>query len=313
MGVAVPAGWGGGDDAGPDPRPVPARGRWSTNYRRRRPPARRACGSGAARERGRPQRAASGRVCGARTPRRAQRTALQAAISRLRRVLPPGRLITTGAGLHAADLPGRARRQPSSSSSSSRAVMLSTAGPAAGRPCNCCGQALSLWQWPAAGRFPLRTLRPGRDRAAGGAAPGVPGRADRGEPGPRLGERRSRLSCGRLVSDHPLRERLRGQLMLALYRSGRQAEALEVYRQFRSALRDELGLEPSSQLRELRDGDPAPRLGWLAPGVGRPAGAPLARRPVTVLCVAAAGGVQLGRGAGSGGPRRRQRARRSRA
>jgi DNA-binding SARP family transcriptional activator/WD40 repeat protein len=54
-----------------------------------------------------------------------------------------------------------------------------------------------------------------------------------------------------LVAAHPLLERLRGQLMLALYRSGRQADALEAYRQTRELLRDELGLEPGRALQRL--------------------------------------------------------------
>jgi WD40 repeat protein/DNA-binding SARP family transcriptional activator len=54
-----------------------------------------------------------------------------------------------------------------------------------------------------------------------------------------------------LTSAYPLRERLRAQLMLALYRSGRQADALAVYRQTSEMLRDELGLDPSRTLREL--------------------------------------------------------------
>ena len=47
-----------------------------------------------------------------------------------------------------------------------------------------------------------------------------------------------------LVREHPLRERLRAQHMLALYRSGRQADALESFRDARSSLIEELGLEP---------------------------------------------------------------------
>jgi len=67
-----------------------------------------------------------------------------------------------------------------------------------------------------------------------------------------------------LVTRHPLRERLRERLMLALYRSGRQAEALEVYREGHRLLVDELGLEPGPDLQRLQrailTGDPGLRL-----------------------------------------------------
>ena len=54
-----------------------------------------------------------------------------------------------------------------------------------------------------------------------------------------------------LVAEHPLRERLRAQLLVALYRSGRQADALEAYRDARSALVGQIGVEPGPELREL--------------------------------------------------------------
>jgi YVTN family beta-propeller protein len=54
-----------------------------------------------------------------------------------------------------------------------------------------------------------------------------------------------------LVVQHPLRERLLGQLMLTLYRAGRQADALALYRDASSRMRSELGLEPGIRLREL--------------------------------------------------------------
>lgn len=71
----------------------------------------------------------------------------------------------------------------------------------------------------------------------------------------------ARLECGearevvaeleQMVSEFPLRERLRALLMLALYRSGRQADALAAYRAAREVLIDELGIEPGADLREL--------------------------------------------------------------
>ena len=83
------------------------------------------------------------------------------------------------------------------------------------------------------------------------------------------------------VAAHPLDERLAGQLMLAQYRSGRQADALDTYRQMRERLVDELGVDPSAPLQavhqQILDGDPSHP-------VARPvAAAPVATRPLAGL------------------------------
>ena len=57
---------------------------------------------------------------------------------------------------------------------------------------------------------------------------------------------------GPLVQEHPLRERLAAHRMLALYRSGRQSDALEAYAQTRRLLNAELGLEPGPELQRLQ-------------------------------------------------------------
>lgn len=91
-----------------------------------------------------------------------------------------------------------------------------------------------------------------------------------------------------LVGEYPFRERLRQQLMLSLYRSGRQTEALRAYAEARRIFVDELGIEPGIELRELErrilEQDPTldPPAGepWSpAPGRASPAPAALARPP----------------------------------
>jgi DNA-binding SARP family transcriptional activator len=83
-----------------------------------------------------------------------------------------------------------------------------------------------------------------------------------------------------LVREHPMRERIRGQLMLALYRCGRQAEALEAHRDGRRHMSDELGLEPAPELRELEAKILAHSPELAAPAAPRRRGSPApAERP----------------------------------
>jgi DNA-binding SARP family transcriptional activator/ABC-type branched-subunit amino acid transport system substrate-binding protein len=95
-----------------------------------------------------------------------------------------------------------------------------------------------------------------------------------------------------LIAEHPLRERLRGQAMLALYRAGRQAEALDLFREGRRRLSDELGIEPGTDLQELQRQilAQAPELGAVARPRPR-VGARGARRLIVVGALLLAGAV----------------------
>ena len=126
------------------------------------------------------------------------------------------------------------------------------------------------------------------------------------------------LSCGRhgalapeleaLVAAHPLRERFREQLMLALYRCGRQGEALAVYRETRRTLSDELGIEPTPPLRELERAilrhdpslEPPRRTGPTAPVTRLPRRFRIAAAGVILAAGAVALGFALRTSAGGG-------------
>jgi DNA-binding SARP family transcriptional activator len=209
--------------------------------------------------------------------------ALQAAVSRLRRVLPQGRLLTRPVGYVFRAAPDEVDVQRFE-----RLLADGREALARGVPDEAAGtlrRALALWRGPALADFrfdPFAQAEIARleelrlvcveERVEADLALGAVGEL--------VGE------LQRLTAEQPLRERLRGQLMVALYRSDRQADALEAYRELRSVLAEELGLEPAPALRELEAAilRQDPSLG--APVVPPPPSAPApARKPVTVLCV----------------------------
>jgi predicted ATPase/DNA-binding SARP family transcriptional activator len=85
-----------------------------------------------------------------------------------------------------------------------------------------------------------------------------------------------------LTTAHPLRERLHGRLMLAMYRTGRQADALAAYQRARTVLDAELGLEPSAELRGLQEAILQQRPDLAAPDQGASTQAPKAPAPTPI-------------------------------
>ncbi|HZO34502.1 MAG TPA: BTAD domain-containing putative transcriptional regulator [Gaiellaceae bacterium] len=159
---------------------------------------------------------------------------LQVYVHGLRRVLGADRIETTGSGyrLHAAPDELDLARFESLVEAGRRALEHGRAAEAVDR----LDAALSLWRGPAP---PLEERR----------LEAVEFRNDA-----RLAAGRHDLvlaEVGAAIAEHPYRERLRAQQILALYRAGRQSDALDAYRAARDAWADELGIEPTPALREL--------------------------------------------------------------
>src|SRR4051812_42530680 len=166
----------------------------------------------------------------------ALRKALPAGVIQTR---PPGYALTLPPGALDVDRFERLRREGRA------ALDVGDAAKAAAR----FEQALELWRGPALAEFaePFAVVEAAhlRERQEVCVEDRIDADLALGRHADLVGELES------LVSWNPLRERLRAQLMVALYRSGRQADALSIYHLYRDALASELGLEPSSRMREL--------------------------------------------------------------
>ncbi|HEY2542506.1 MAG TPA: BTAD domain-containing putative transcriptional regulator [Gaiellaceae bacterium] len=214
------------------------------------------------------------------------RKALQVYASQLRKVLGPGRLVTTGGGY-------RLRVDPDELDLVRFERLRDAGDPEA---------ALSLWRGGAlADLTESRFARTEAARLEELRLACVEERIERDLGAGREGEIVGELEA--LARAHPLREHLRGQLMLALYRSGRQAEALEAYRAARDAFMDEIGIEPGRELRDLHQQilrqDPAldrPRRRTERPTPPEPVPGPAAvmRKTVTILFCDLADSTELG-------------------
>jgi DNA-binding SARP family transcriptional activator len=170
-------------------------------------------------------------------PARATKT-LQVYISQLRKALGPDRLVTRPPGYVLKLAPGELDLERFEQLAAEGRKRLA-AGDAAGARDEL-REALDLWRGPPEGpaaRLEDLRLAAHEDWLHAALESGEAARIV-----PQLEE---------LVAAHPLRERPRELLMLALYRSGRQADALDLFRRTRELFVDELGIEPSAALREL--------------------------------------------------------------
>ena len=145
------------------------------------------------------------------------------------------------------------------------------------------GEALALWRGPALADFafePFAQLEIARleEERRLAAEERIEAELALGRHAELVGELEA------LVAAEPFRERPRGQLMLALYRSGRQAEALDAYRDARRTLVAELGIEPSPELRALEAAILRQDESLAAPAEPQPFARAAGRRLVTVAC-----------------------------
>jgi DNA-binding SARP family transcriptional activator/pimeloyl-ACP methyl ester carboxylesterase len=172
---------------------------------------------------------------------------VQVYVSQLRKVLPPGVLSTRP--------PGYAIELDPEAIDVVRFERLRLEGEAAHAAGNAelaaqrYREALALWRGDALAEFPEPFARSEAARLEELHLACIEARIDADLDRGRHAELPAELEV--LVARHPLREALRAQQLLALYRSGRQSEALAAYQAFRALLADELGLEPSARLREL--------------------------------------------------------------
>jgi DNA-binding SARP family transcriptional activator len=149
--------------------------------------------------------------------------------------------------------------------------------------------ALRIWRGPALDGIDTKLVRASADRLDEQRMVALGDRIDLELESGRHYELVGELT--ELVKLHPLRERLCGQLMLALYRCGRAADALDVYRQTRDLMIDELAIEPSEHLRQrehaILNADPALTLATEPARLAEPAGPAcspsVSRNPVSLL------------------------------